>query len=81
MSNPSSEPAVTPEDPRYELQGLLGEYHGLQATIVHWLREYAQNQEINELVAAVDNAFPGASVAFGEVRSRESSTQVDTTSA
>jgi hypothetical protein len=68
MGNPSSEPTVTPEDQLYELQSLLGEYHGLLTTILHRRREFSQDWEIKDLLAAIENAFPGVSVAFGEVQ-------------
>ena len=71
MGSPSSETElhVTPEGQRYELQSFLGEYHGLLTSIVQRLHEYLQKGTIENLLADIDNAFPGVSVAFGEVQS------------
>ena len=55
----------SPEDQRHELQGILGEYHGLLTTIVDRLPglaqgvELAQDEEMMALIRAIENAFPG----------------------
>jgi hypothetical protein len=64
----------SPEDQRHELQGILGEYHGLLTTIVDRLSELAQGVELAQdaemvaLIGDIGNAFPGVSVSFGQVQ-------------
>lgn len=66
-SNPVTvEPSA--EDQRHELQGVLGEYHGLLTTIVDRLRGLSLDAEMTTLLADIDNAFPGVSVSFGQVQ-------------
>jgi hypothetical protein len=72
MANPVSPitatPELSPEDQRHELQGLLGEYHGLLTTIVQELLEGAPNTEMADLFDDIRSAFPGVSISFGEVQ-------------
>jgi hypothetical protein len=74
MTNPDSPTTVTPEpsaeDQRHELQGLLGEYHGLLTTIVDRLRGLAEDEEMAALLADIENAFPGVSMSFGQVQGK-----------
>jgi len=72
MTNPDSpttgsgEPSA--EDQRHELQGLLGEYHGLLTTIVQQLLPAGQDEETMDLLVDINSAFPGVSISFGEVQ-------------
>lgn len=72
MTNPDSATAGTPkpsaEDERHELQGLLGEYHGLLTTIVNRLHGLRQDEEMAGLLADIENAFPVVSISFGQVQ-------------
>jgi hypothetical protein len=72
MTNSDSATSVTPEpsaeDERHELQGLLGEYHGLLTTIVKRLHGLPQDEEMAGLLADIENAFPVVSISFGQVQ-------------
>jgi hypothetical protein len=72
MANPDSPSTPTPgpsvEDQRHELQGILGEYHGLLTTIVQELLEPVPDTEIADLISDIRNAFPDVSISFGEVQ-------------
>jgi hypothetical protein len=67
------DPPVSPtsgalaEAQRHELQGLLGEYHGLLTTVIQRLPEEG---ELRELYADIRNAFPGVSFSFGQVQAQ-----------
>jgi hypothetical protein len=70
MANSDPATVVTPEPSaeRHELQGLLGEYHGLLTTIVNRLRVFSQDGEMTDLLADIENAFPVVSISFGQVQ-------------
>jgi hypothetical protein len=72
MANPDSPTTVTPEpsaeDQRYELQGVLGEYHGLLTTIVQELLPDVPYEEMADLLSDIRSAFPEVSISFGEVQ-------------
>ncbi len=78
MTNANPPPATpdrpSPEAERHILQGLLGEHHGLLTSAMHGLLPpspgglSSADPEMQELVEDLWNAFPGVSVAFGEVQ-------------
>jgi hypothetical protein len=63
-------PEAAAEVQRQELQGILGEYHGLLTTIVQELLQEVPDEEMTDLIGDIRNAFPGVSVAFGEVQGK-----------
>jgi hypothetical protein len=76
----SSDPATpepSPEDQRHELQGVLGEYHGLLTTIVVLLRGPGPDADMTVLLADIQNAFPGVSVSFGQIQGELNSGRQD----
>lgn len=72
MVNSGPPQIPTPDPPvevqRHELQGILGEYHGLLTTIVQELFQEVLNTEMTDLIVDIRSALPGASAAFGEVQ-------------
>lgn len=72
MTNSESQAPGTPEpsaeDQRHELQGLLGEYHGLLTTMVDRFRGLAEPDELAALYTDIEEAFPDVSISFGQVQ-------------
>jgi hypothetical protein len=67
----------SPEDHRRELQGILGEFHGLLTTIVDRLYVLGGDAAMNALAADIKDAFPGLSVSFGHIQGELNSGRED----
>jgi hypothetical protein len=76
LESPGAVPVAqpSPEDQRFELQGLLGEFHGLLTAIGDRLNQLSEdesftlNEGMKTLLVDIRNAFPGVSVSFGQVQ-------------
>jgi hypothetical protein len=71
---PGTQDGPSPEEQRYILQGLLGEHHGLLNTVMNQLilppsgTPSYTDPEMQELLEHLRDAYPGVSMAFGEVQ-------------
>jgi hypothetical protein len=77
LESPGAVPVAqpSPEDQRFELQGLLGEFHGLLTAIGDRFNQFSEDESfildegIKTLLVDIRNAFPGVSVSFGQTSS------------
>jgi hypothetical protein len=64
----------SPEEQRQVLQGLLGEHHGLLTTVMYQCLSpssgmlSSSDPEMRELLEHLRDAYPGVSIAFGQVQ-------------